>query len=147
MPRATQLQMVYRKLKSDPWSRAGISETQAPGPRRDASSPLAGWLEEVAGLSAGSRPPVLSHAGPWLVWGTRKVWAPQPRGSCPAVNKPTHSPLGAAARVRDEGCCVRPSAWGTGVQAGNQVAELSRSALRATQKLQAQAGASGGHSR
>lgn len=138
--------MVYRKPKCDPWSRAGISETQAPGPRRDASSPLAGWrkwlgFQQEAGLPAS----VLSHAGPWLVWGTRKVWAQQPRGSCPAVNKPTHSPLGAAARVRDEGCCVRPSAWGAGVQAGNQEAELSRSALRTTQELQAKAGASGGH--
>lgn len=56
--------------------------------------------------------------------------AQQPRGSCPAVNKPTLTTGGLLHEVLDEGCCVQRSAWGARVPAGNQVAEVSHSALR-----------------
>lgn len=52
--------------KSEPWSGDGISERLAQA-LVSTSSLLAGQLEEAAellGLSAGSRPPVLSHSGP-----------------------------------------------------------------------------------
>ena len=55
--------------KSEPWSGDGVSERLAQA-LAGTSSLLAGQLAEAAalsGLSAGSRPPVLSHSGPWPV--------------------------------------------------------------------------------
>ena len=76
---AAQLRMVYGKRQSEGltpgpgWHLRNLG----PGPRRHGSSllagQLAGWLAvEAVALSAGSLSPVLSHSGPWLVWG--RLW-------------------------------------------------------------------------
>lgn len=71
MPKATQLQMVYWKLKSEPRSRASIPETQAPGPRRHASSPslAAGWPAGGSGWAL-SRKPACRAESLWPLAGT-----------------------------------------------------------------------------
>lgn len=81
MPKATQLQMVYWKLKSDPRSKAGISETQAPGPRRHATSPslAAGWPAGGSGWALSRKLACLAESL-WPLAGTG-----QEEGGCPAA--------------------------------------------------------------
>lgn len=101
-PKATKLQMAYCKFKSKGLTPGSgmASQKHSPQTLKGTKAPcwLAGWLAEVAVFSTALKlSPVLSHSGPWLVWGRRTVAAPAavtaPHGShasCPVVYKPTH---------------------------------------------------------